>query len=191
MNLAQRKGEHRVALFDSTKRKKLSNSFKPDLDTGQPTDFYFVPLLGFSKKLINGSFEPKEFSKYLDEQIEMPILAEFFQEDNPYRNFFYNVKTLGVFSIENKYGGTPQNGSPSQAVFFENYAWENVTAAAISLKVSSKSIRNKREQGLFKNISQNQFQNFDGYKIERAVAERYFDYKHQEFLTFKKNLGFR
>ncbi len=190
-NLAQRKGEHHAALFDPTKRKKLLNTFKFDLDEGQPTDFYFVPLLGISKEFINGFFEPKEFRDYFDRQIEMPLLIEFLNENNPYHTFFYNVKTLGVFDIKNTYGGTPQSGLPSQAIFYENYAWESVTAAAICLNVSGKSIRNKREMGVFKNISQSQFQNFNGHKIKKADAERYFNEKRQEFLTLKQKLGFR
>jgi len=121
-NLAQRKGEHRLSLFDPTKSHKLLNSLKLDLETGKPTDFYFVPLCGFPKTFATKHFEQKEFQDFLDRQIEMLILTEFLNEQNPYSSFFYNVKTLGVFEIQNKYGGSFLSGLPSQAIMFENYA---------------------------------------------------------------------
>lgn len=187
-NLAQWKGEHKSGLFKQ-QNKKLLNSFRVDLQSGEPTDFYFVPLVGFSKAFAQEYFSnSKDLQVYLETKIEEPFLETFLQE---FPNTFYNVKTNSRFEKGNKYGGTPQSGSPSIAVMFENYAWESVTAAAVSLNVAAKSICNKRDAGLFQNISKNEFALFKGSRIFQAGAKDFFVNKPDQLRSLKQRLGFR
>lgn len=189
-NLSQRKGEHKKGLFDGIRSNKLLKSFEVDLQTGEENDFSFIPLVVFPKSIFQYFSNLKEFQNLLEEEFETPLLKEFLL-DSQNSSFFYNQKTIGGFQENNIFGGTPQSGCANQAIQYQEYAWESISAAAKSLQVDRKSIRNKRSQGIFRSITQREYENFQGTQISNLNAETFFTTRVEELFSLKNSLGFR
>ena len=142
---------------------------KNDLLAGKSTDFYFVPLLSFSIINVKGLDQSieltfhKQVAQFLETYAETILLSHYLSSN--LKDVFYNKKVVGSFEKGNSYGGSPKSGKPSQAVCFQNYAWESESGAASSLKVSTKLIRTKIDNGLLRKITQDEFNNFPGVKI--------------------------
>lgn len=129
--------------------------------------------------------------RFLDIQVERPLLEEYLSSTSQHVSLFYNEKTIGTFTQGNVYGGSPNSGASNKPLMFQNYAWESVSAAANSLLKERKSIREKRKRGVFQEISLEAFNNFVGIKISNADAKGFFQDKPQELQTLKKDLGLR
>jgi len=144
-NLSQRKGDHHRCLNDPIRAaSKLAVSIRDDLNIGESTDFFFVPLL-IINNIYGGSAMEKQtsnqkVSNFLDTYVEGPLLTNYLASKP---SIFYNVKTVGAFETGNTFGGSPTSGSPSQPVTYGDYAWESVSAAAKSFNVDTKLIRTK------------------------------------------------
>lgn len=166
-NLAQRKGEYRNNLTKVEPSQKVYSSMREDLTKGNPNDFYFVPIVGFHQDLAifteKQESVKKQLSIFLDLKVEQVVLEQMLTNESlsgMYAKMFYNQKTIGRFQEGNTYGGTPESGAENRALCFKDYAWESVSAAANSLKKDRKSIRNKRDKGVLKEISSEQYNNF-------------------------------
>lgn len=189
-NLSQRKGEHKKGLLDGIRSTKFLKSFEIDLQIGEASDFSFVPLVVLPKSVCQYFLNGKEFQKFIEEKLETPLLQEFLS--NPEDSvFFYNRKITGLFQRNNTFGGSPQSGIPNQAIQYEEYAWESVSAAAKSLQVDRKSIRNKRDQGIFSPLTQIEYENFQGTQISNVNAENFFVSRVEKLFSLKNSLGFR
>lgn len=194
VNLAQRRREYKSYLNNNT---KVYKTMRDDLLKGQASDFYFVPLVGFHRSSATGLTNTSEqansqqLMRFLDLQVEQPLLEEYLSSKSQYSSLFYNEKTIGTFTQGNVYGGSPNSGSANKPLMFKNYAWESVSAAAHSLSKERKSIRAKRKPGEFQEISLEEFNNFVGIKITNANAKGFFKDKPQELQTLKRDLGLR
>lgn len=197
-DLAQRKGEHRQNFTKVTRYHKVYNSMKQDLTKGKPDDFYFVPIVGFHQDLatlsnnaiFTGNSKKKQFSIFIDIKVEQVILNEMLANES-LSEVFYNQKSIGAFQTENPYGGTPQSGMKNRALYFENNAWESVSASAKSLKKDRKSIRKKRDNKVLIEMSLEEYQNFKGIKISNTEASNFFDNDKNALKTLKKKIGFQ
>lgn len=176
-NLAQRKGEHKAALKNPKKPKvKLSYTFKEEVFLGN-SDFYFVPLLIFKADTVivntaNKSTKNQQIAQFLDQYVEKPLL-EGYLSSNLQSNFL-NVKTVGRFEIGNTFGGAPNSGQPNKAVFYGNYAWESITAAALTFNVAPRSIRFSIEKNKIQRLTEEEFNLFPYVKISKDEAKTYF-----------------
>lgn len=188
-NLSQRKAEHSTGL--SNLQHKVLKVFVEDLQSGNNTDFVFVPLLGFEMSSVNqtNQFQKKSFQAFLEFEIETPLLEYFLTSE--FKQFFYNKKTIGKFLPDNQFGGTPQSGLPSKSIKFENYAWESISAAAKTFKKDRKLIRNRIKQDGFSLISDEEFRQFSGLKIFNNQAETFFDSNPSELTRLRESLNFR
>ena len=189
-DLARRKAEHNYLLSGEPKNKTEPKAIREDLAITVPQSFYFVPLLSFSEQEVRGILNKKEYnqrvSTFIDNYIEQSLLGHFL--NSPFKHSFYNVKTEGSFKPGNLYGGSPQSGQPSQAVSFDNYAWESIMAAANSLQADRKTIRNRLNQTILRRLTKEEFENFSGKKIFNASAFTYFNGKSVEFNALKSKL---
>lgn len=200
-NLAQRKGEYNQSFTNSTRQKKLSKSMQKDLAEGGFKDFCFIPIVGILQKNLtpNVSFNQstalkelkREISNFIDFEVEQPLLDKFLNPNTETFQMFYNEKTIGSFTKGNSFGGSLKSGSPNQPLMYENYAWESVSAAAKSLGKDRKTIRNRKDLGVFIEISVNDFNSFQGNKIQNSEAETYFSDKVQELQVLKQKLKFK
>lgn len=200
-NLSQRKGEHSRDLSNENPKYKLLKVFVEDLQSGNNTDFVFVPLLGFQISSISVKqtdenidrnqffLSKKTFQTFLEFEIETPLLEYFLSSE--FQEFFYNKKTTGTFLPNNQFGGSPQSGSASKSVKFENYAWESISSAAKTFKKDRKLIRNRVNQNGFSMISDEEFRNFSGLKIFNHQAETFFDSNPSELNRLRQSLNFR
>lgn len=195
IDLAQRKREYRSYL--NTNSKKLYKTMREDRVTGQASDFYFVPLVGFHRTNVTGFINAsqqainKSLRTFLDFEVEEPLFVSYLDPKAKYASLFYNKKTIGIFVKGNVEGGSFQSGLPNQPLMFENYAWESVSAAAKSLEKDRKSIRLQRNPGKFKAISIEEFQNFAEIRISNASASTFFKDRPEELLKLKRKLGLR
>lgn len=170
---------------------------RDDLLTGQASDFYFVPIVGFSRSNVIGFTNTsqqavsRKLMSFLDLKVEQPLLIEYLSSTYKYSSLFYNEKIIGNFTQGNAYGGSPRSGVPNRPLIFENYAWESLSAAATSLEKDRKSIRLKRDSGKLQAISLEEFNNFVGIKITNAEASNFFQDKQQELQTLKQKIGLR
>ena len=194
VNLAQRRREYKSYL---NKKTKVYKTMREDLLKGQASDFYFVPLVGFPRSSVTGltntseQANSKELMRFLDFQVEQPLLEEYLSSTYQYTSLFYNEKTIGTFTQVNTYGGSPNSGSANKPLMFQNYVWESVSAAANSLSKERKSIRAQRKPTKFQEISLEEFNNFVGVKITNNNAKAFFKDKPQELQTLKRDLGLR
>jgi hypothetical protein len=92
----------------------------------------------------------QQVSKFLEDYVESILLIHYLSSN--LKGVFYNQKVVGAFEKGNLYGGSPKSGKPSQAVCFQNYAWESESAAASSFDVDKKLLRTKIDNG-FINIA--------------------------------------
>lgn len=176
-NLAQRKGEHKQNLSNPNRiNTKLKNKkmFK-DLKVGKFDDFCFVPILVFTYSALHNKGEylkaektNEQLSKFLDTYVEKLLLDHYL--NSVLKDFFYNEKAVGAFQIGNTFGGSANSGTPSNAVYYKNFAWESISAAANSFGVDRKSIRLKKEKNIMFEITTEEFIIFDGIKITNANA---------------------
>lgn len=194
VNLAQRRRDYKSYLNKNT---KVYKAMREDLLKGQASDFYFVPIVGFRRSSVTGLTNTSEqansqqLMSFLDFQVEQPLLEEYLSSTCQYASLFYNEKTIGTFTQGNAYGGSPNSGSASKPLMFQNYAWESVSAAANSLLKERKSIRAQRKPNKFREISLEEFNNFVGVKITNANAKDFFKDKPEELQTLKRDLGLR
>ena len=175
-NLAQRKGEHRQALYDPNQTKKLSLLFKEEVTNGN-SDFYFVPLLIFNTTTVvvdptNENTQNKQVALFLDQFIEKSLLENYLNSSLQFN--FLNVKTIGRFEIGNTFGGAPNSGSPNQAVSCGNYAWETISAAASTFSVDRRSIRLAIQKNNMQQLTEEEFNLFPHVKISKSEAKTYF-----------------
>lgn len=195
VNLAQRRREYKSYFNKNTG--KVYKTMRDDLLSGQASDFFFVPIVGFNRSSVTGLTNTSEqansqqLMSFLDRQVEQPLLEEFLNSTNQYASLFYNEKTIGTFTQGNVYGGSPLSGSENKPLMFENYAWESLSAAANSLSKDKKSIRLQRDKGKLQEISIEEFNNFVGIKITNANAREFFTNKLQELQTLKRKIGLR
>lgn len=189
-NLAQRKGEHKKNLTSPIRNKKLSPTIRSELLEGDFTDFFFVPVLAFyaNNVVVN---ENRNINKFLDEEVENLLLKDFISEDSPYKSYFYNLTTIGTFQNKNKMGGTPQSGALDKPLCFENFTWESVSAAAFSLMVDRKTIRNKCNNDIFKFITTDEFEKSQGIRITNLEAVNFFKNKKQILIDLRNKLKLR
>ncbi len=204
-DLAQRKGEHKNNFTKVERSQKVYSSMREDLTEGNPNDFYFVPIVGFQQDLAiftekkelgltNQESVKKQLSMFLDLKVEQVVLKQMLTNESlsgMYAKMFYNQKTIGVFQEGNTYGGTPESGAENRALCFKDYAWESVSAAANSLNKDRKSIRNKRDKGVLKEISSKEYNNFEGIKISNVESLNFFENDQNILTTLKNEIGFR
>ncbi len=138
-----------------------------------------------SQEEMSTAYANNKIATFIDEKVEGSLLGEYLNSSEKGR--FYNQKTIGRF--QPAYGGTPQSGSPSRPVQFENYAWESVSAAANSLGCDRKLIRNKRDEGILREISIEAFSSFAGQSISNKEALSWFEDKPEE-LQFPRPFPF-
>jgi hypothetical protein len=190
-DLAQRKGEHSLSLRNPERAStKLATAMRGDLNKGSNKDFYFVPLIIISRADIKGlvlddtntDTVNQQVSKFLDTFVEKALL-EFFLE-SPLSSAFYNVKMVGIFEKGNTFGGSPQSGEPPSPIAFNNFAWESVSAVANTFAVDRKLIRTKRENGIMRPLTIEEYQSFSGIKIANSQARNF----SQEQPTMYKEL---
>lgn len=170
-NLAQRKGDHKRTFSGTSK--KLARAMRDDLMSGSVADFYFVPLVVIE----NLGLDNTQVSLFFDTYVEQPLLADYLFN---LPNVFYNIKTVGPFMEGNAFGGRPNSGSPSQPVSYTTIingqsvtcAWESVSAAANTFKVSTKLIRTKVEQGKMVKLNTTEYECFTGIKISNQEAQK-------------------
>jgi hypothetical protein len=194
-DLAQRKGEHNKNLKNLTSS-KLSINLRKDRDKYGPESFYFVPLLripfsNFEDLLMEPNSETKNtqrkiIAKFLETNVETLLLEFYLNSEN--KDMFYNVKVIGEFQPFNTFGGSPNSGSPSKNVSFQNYAWESISSASKSLSVDRHTIRNRIDNGIMKILSGEEFNNFSGNKILNQEGETYFLDKPEEYQRLRKSL---
>jgi hypothetical protein len=194
-DLAQRKGDHKRNFTDPNRLKKVYPALREDLASGSLKDFCYVPLLGFNCGNVVGltgtGTRNQEVMNFLDSEVESILLEEFIGVDSNIKQYFYNTKTIGQFQEGNTYGGAPQSGSQDRPLSFENYAWESVKAAATCLGCDRKMIRLKRDAGLVKEISSEEYKAFTGIQISNKEAATFFNGKEEELLVLRKKLGFQ
>lgn len=187
-NLAQRKGEHNLTLRNPNRITKLQSPMRNDLKAGTTEDFYFVPIIIFTTdnvRITQGSVGQKggsynqQVASFLDNYVEKPLLEAYLKSN--FKQVFYNVKTVGTFEIGNTFGGSPNSGSPPNAIYYEKYAWESVSAAANTFNVDRKLIRKKRDSGVMFAITPEEFNNFSGVKITNANALEFSKTNSQEY----------
>lgn len=150
LNLAQRKGEYNQNFSNPNRIAKVNSSMRNDLTVSNSTVFYFVPLIAIPSS--DSREIRQQLSIFFDLQVEKPLLEDFIDKNSTVKNVFYNQKTVGSFQPNNTFGGTPQSGIPSKPTRCGNFAWESLSACAISMKVDRKTIRNKIKKGLFEEI---------------------------------------
>jgi hypothetical protein len=209
-NLALRKADYNRNFNNPSRSRKVYPGMRQDVLELTAADFYFVPLAVFSTANLCGfpSTETTEttetnpptvnqlISSFLDREVEFPLLDYFLSPSTEKSSRFYNVKREGRFQPGNTYGGAPESGSMDQAVKFENYVWESVSAAASSLSCDRKTIRNYRSYGVIQNISNEQFNNFTTtnnvdelrkkrYKISNSEAEGFFNDEQKKTIRKK------
>lgn len=188
--LKDRRYSHKNALSGRQKNTTEPKAIREDLAITGPQSFYFVPLLSFSEQEVIGVLNKKEYnqlvSTFIDNYIEQPLLEYYL--NSSFKHMFYNRKTTGVFEAGNVFGGSPESGQPSQAVSFENYAWESIMAAANSLEADRRTIRNRLKQNIMRRLTKEEFENFPDKKIFNANALTYFDDKPAEFNALKSKL---
>lgn len=191
-DLAQRKGEHKQNFIKAQRQDKLNSLMREDLAHGQVNDFVFIPLVFFELKNVQGfgatSSIKRKVSQFLDLYVEKVLLEQFFNEKNLDPSLFYNQKTIGAFQVGNNYGGTPQSGSKDKAIRFENYAWESISAVAKCFSVDRKSVRNKLEKGFFSQMTEDEFEDFNGNKIFNSNASIYFNNNLEDLQNLRKKL---
>lgn len=200
-DLAQRKGEYKSWLSNPSRHAKLPNAIEADIKVGKLEDFFFVPLvtipqscLSFpatvsSKKTVGSNVTlGKEISQFLDLEVEKPILQTLLAQPAAAQTV-YNQKTVGTFVMGNQQGGSPQSGSPSKAVMFQNYAWESKSAAAKSLGKHPKTIRNYTDAGKFTEITIADYEAFSGTRISNKDAASFFEAKADQLKDLKDALG--
>lgn len=192
-NLAQRKGDHKRNFTNPKRIDKVYKSMVNDLLFGSPSDFYFIPILTFAKSNIIGLQgtavdHSQQIKRFLDSFVEKLLLEFYLVSEHAsahYKEIFYNEKTTGEFQQGNKYGGAPGSGLPSASICFENYAWESVSAAAKTFNYTNKTIRNKRDQNIFKSLTKQEFELFEGIKIMNTEANSFFLDKQEELERLK------
>jgi hypothetical protein len=176
-NLAQRKGEHNYNFSDTTGLKRVSETMRSDLKNGFSSDFIFVPLLIIEQ----GSVTSKEKALELVKHAEESLLTKFLSAQP---NIFYNVKTMGPFTPGNKFGGSPDSGSPKKSVCYKTminnekrmYIWESVSGASRTFQCVTKSIRVKIEQNKMFYFNENALSNSSHVviRISDDLAETFF-----------------
>lgn len=194
-NLAQRKGEYNQSLKNVQRREKLSKGIQDDLVKGNIKDFCFIPIVAISQRNFSGfktkSTSTAQIAAFLDSEVEQKLLKYYLNETSQDSITFYNQKELGTFIPGNTSGGSTNSGSIDKPLMFQNYAWESLNAAANSLGKDRKTLRIRRDNGVFIEMTAEQFQTFQGTRISNGNAKTYFVDKSNELQTLKKQLNFR
>lgn len=197
-NLALRKADYNRNFNNPDRLPKVLGSMREDLQNDGPESFFFIPLLVFerSKVLYNNTTtaetEDKQFKNFLDLHLENALLTHYLSPTSEYKNLFYNVKTIGVFQPRNTYGGSPTSGKASKCLRFKDeYAWESISGAALSLLVDRHTIRNLKDRGKLIEISMTEFNEFTGIKIQNIDANSFFTQpeNHRKFLKLRGSKG--
>jgi len=167
-----------------------------DLEQGAASDFYFIPLVGFSFTNVKAPDRKEkreienQITEFLDTQVEQILLIRYFALNSPLKSSIYNIAQVGPFQKQNSFGGSPESGLPDKAIAFENTAWESINAASKSLGKDRRGIRPKIGKQ-FKALSSEEFKNFKGVKITNLNAAGYFDGKQEELEKLLQKIGFR
>lgn len=161
-----------------SRKDKLSKLIREDLNQGKIDDFCFIPIIGIQKANLSG-FEVSpsqsvQIQRFIDLEVEQALLDFYLNSANQTSVSFYNVKTVGAFNIGNTFGGAPYSGSPDRPLTYGKYAWQSVSAAATSLKKDRKAIRERLKKGQFRNLTVEEYDNFQGKKISNQDASTYF-----------------
>lgn len=197
-DLAQRKGDHHRNFKNPDRTTSVYSSMSPDLNLAGADSFYFVPILAFPiQNVIHIPSIPftknQQVSSFLEEFVESVLLEDFIGPSAPanIKNLFYNVKVSGRFQENNKYGGSPNSGSPSASLFYAlnsgsgEIAFESVSAAAKILNCETKNIRTKRDKNILQPLTAEEFKNFSS--RPRLKPKGSFKVTNQGVEDFKNN----
>lgn len=126
----------------------------------------------------------QDINKFLIE-IEKLVLVKLLAQ-----NFIlYNQKFGGLFEKGNKFGGSPNSGTPSAHVKMNDIAFESVSCAAKSLKVQPKTIRNYINK--FETVdylTQEEWLKWQGEKILNGKEEEFYkSYPNFRLKYFRKS----
>ena len=187
-NIGQRKGEHNLNLKNAARNGKLCPTMRTDLNTGQPSDFVFMALLYVIGDLpcdlveqnkVSTAEKPVTLAQFVETFVESPLI-EFL--GTKYPGMVYNVKSGGLFTEGNSFGGSYNSGAARVFVKISleglstDYAWESITGAADSLGVARKSVGNLlRNNKGFREIKPEQYASFNGICIKDPLAKTFFE----------------
>jgi hypothetical protein len=145
-------------------------------------DFIFVPVVisdnsQFRYLATNEKAKRKDIDRFLLE-IETMVLKRLINRGLN----LYNQKFGGLFEKKNKFGGSPNSGTPSLHIKIGNVAFESVSCAAQSLGVTRKTIRNYiTKYASVDYLTEEQWTNWTGEKV----------FNSQEAAFLEKNPNFR